>query len=199
MDEKEIIYRFRLQAATRHDRCPRDGDHAGWLAFMQHYGLPTRLLDWSKSPFVAAHNAVADAEHHGDGGVIWALNPRKIWPRRERHKIFDMSDRGPARCAKSAFAGERLRGELPYPVYAREIDLRMAVQQSVFTMHSNDIPLDALPGTEPFLTRYKLTRDAKEAIWHHLRSIGITGSFLYPDLPHLADEIERREWRYGET
>ena len=50
-------------------------DDFHWLALMQHHGAPTRLLDFTWSPYVAAFFAL---ERTLGDGVVWAMNPARI-------------------------------------------------------------------------------------------------------------------------
>lgn len=65
-------FKRRLHHYT-HDT-PHPGDLAEWLSLMRHYEAPTRLLDWSYSPFVAAFFAIENA--HNKPCVIWAIQSK---------------------------------------------------------------------------------------------------------------------------
>ncbi len=47
-----------------------------WLVLMQHYGAPTRLIDFTMSPTVALYFAFRNI--HKNGGALWVLNPDKF-------------------------------------------------------------------------------------------------------------------------
>src|SRR5438093_3138072 len=78
--EERILRIFKRKAIHFLDVVPDREDDFEWLALMQDHGAPTRLLDFSWSPYVAAFFALHNTTKEG---VIWACNPAEIEKRKE--------------------------------------------------------------------------------------------------------------------
>jgi hypothetical protein len=82
--EHTILSRFKRQARNYGlDYVPAEEDALGWLSLLQHYGAPTRLLDWTRSPFVACFFALETARSEE---AIWAID--HVWLRNRAWEVL---------------------------------------------------------------------------------------------------------------
>jgi FRG domain len=73
--EHRIIWIFQRKALHYLENIPDIADTFRWLALMQHHGAPTRLLDFTWSPYVAAFFAL---EANTTDAAVWAINTPKL-------------------------------------------------------------------------------------------------------------------------
>jgi len=89
--ENNLLREFQSRIGLYASVIAKPKDLLGEYSLMQHYGAPTRLLDFSKSIYLAAFFAVEDVEHNDDS-FIWCINEMivrdKIVPR-ERCEASD--------------------------------------------------------------------------------------------------------------
>jgi hypothetical protein len=203
--EVTLVRNFMAQAESRAQRCPAYSDFVGWLMLARHFGLPTRLLDWSMSPLVALFFAV-DERHDDVDGVLWALSPGGLNQRMiEQYRLLLVDDPPVAELVKLAFVPDQTVHDEAKPritgralaIGAREIDPRVMVQQGTFTIHGDGIDLTAVyprPQAPPLLVGFRVERSAKPALRQRLQRYGMTRSSLFPDLGSLADDLKRKPW-----
>ncbi|MBC8107737.1 MAG: FRG domain-containing protein [Anaerolineae bacterium] len=187
--EKNMCQLFMSHAQVRRSTtCPPVDQPGQWLALMQHYGLPTRLLDWTESLLVAAYFAIAD-HPSGDDGIIWALAPGRM----NQHNgpepgIYHVADPKVLKVIVPAFKGGMPLAET-YAVFTPQIDLRMMVQHGQYTLHGSPAPIEQHAHAEKFLRGFLIPWQSKLLMRGVLHIMGIHKANLFPDLHNLAHHL----------
>lgn len=187
--EHNLAAHFRLSASTRHPKAPDLSDLSAWMSLMQHFGLPTRLLDWTASPLVALFFAL-DSERHTEAAAVWGLVPSRLnaVSAVKAEETFVLS--GPE--ARPLLLAGMSRGPVVEDVLAvvgQDIDLRMTLQQGAFTLHGTSAPLNERPDADGYLAKFIIPQSARKQIKEELWFLGIRRSGLFPDLANLALEL----------
>ena len=192
--EFNVAHRFVAKARTRHPNCPPDNDKSGWVFLMQHYRLPTRLLDWSESPLVALYFAVSERAFENEPGSLIALGAAALnHSQVNEHGLLGEGHPRVKPIFHSVWRPPDPRTIHPnVAIAAQEIDARMMMQLSMFTLHGNSTALDELPDCERFLYKLEIPADAKQLLRDALEFLAIHESNLFPDLEHLANELKDR-------
>lgn len=190
VEEASFSALFTAQAPVRYPNCPPEHDIAAWLFLMQHYGVPTRLLDWTESILIAAYFAIYKEPE--SSATVWGLCPTKLnadqFPGKVTgDKIF--TTHGIESMIKPAFRSDAPNEEKVAALSPKQVDVRMLIQLSTFTIHGTRTPLQEMANSSQFLFRIDIPADAKTSIGGTLSSLGIKDSNLFPDLEHLARQI----------
>lgn len=190
--ETNLFNEFRQSAAMLAEFTPRES--FDWLMLMQHYGVPTRLLDWAENPMIALYFALASrSSHKGKDAAFWLLRPTEL----NRHSgIDDDNDKNYLPSFQDdepkPYSIEYLRTApktqlLPIAAIAVRNNSRIQAQSGVFTVHHlKNIPIEQI-GDEKHIIKYVIPHDKKELIACQLETLASTGfTFFQNSLRSVA-------------
>ncbi|HHC7111676.1 TPA: FRG domain-containing protein, partial [Vibrio parahaemolyticus] len=138
-----------------------------WLAVAQHHGLPTRLMDWTYNPLVAAYFAVNGPAN--SDAVIYCYKATRF-----------VSD---ASCKLEDYRG----GVVLYKPYA--VVPRISRQSGLFTLHPT--PEESMLDTSEAenIERIIIKKNYRDKLKFELNQYGINKLNLFADLDGLSEHI----------
>lgn len=158
---------------------PLPDSEEDWLVHAQHYGVPTRLLDWSTNPLKALFWAVEDHAHVHHDGELWMFEPY-TW----------MDD---------PLAPTHLCNKQLVTFFPKHLNDRVVAQEACFVsfpLLSTTKPMQPMNnrrsyrGKIGFLEVIKIPAAAKPGLLRELSVLGVTHRSLYPDLFGIAQHIK---------
>ena len=198
--EHHLLRNFRKYASR--DAVPADSPW-NWLALAQHHGLPTRLLDWTFSPFVALHFATEHPHWFHEDSVIWCVDffrAKEFLPL----SLRDVLEREGANVFTAEMLGQVAEGLREFDQLAPEpfvaffeppsLDDRIVNQFALFSlMSSPKATLNTwLKDHNDLWRRVVIPAKLKWEIRDKLDQANITERVLYPGLDGLSLWLKRQ-------
>lgn len=204
--ERRLITRFRQRSLPF---WPEGYPQTDWehLFAMQHFGVPTRLLDWTESAVMAAFFA---ADHDPDRcecnrgtckPTVWVLDPVQLNRRNSRldgygEALSILTTTDAAIDPWSPGTEETRFAPRPIALYGTHNSSRIVAQQGTFTVAGKEnAPLEEAPAVaENDGVLEKIIVDSSHPdLMRSLRVLGVTRAAVYPDLASLSTDIATME------
>jgi hypothetical protein len=200
--EEHLLRNFRKYA--HRDAAPGNSIW-NWLSLAQHHGLPTRLLDWTFSPYIALHFATSDPRSYSRPGVVWCVDyvaahrllPEGLGKRVEPmgYGLFttEILDAAAATLACFDEFGDGSGSQVPLFFEPPSLDDRIINQSAVFSiMTGADASLGGWLQNHPELCRKVIIpAKLKWSIRNHLDQANVTERVLFPGLDGLCRWLTR--------
>jgi hypothetical protein len=208
-DENSMVHDFMINSRAMYHDHPTDP----WeiYALMRHHGLPTRLLDWTKSPLIALYFAL-ESEEPTTNRIVWVMDPYELNKRTHglAGLIVPSGDRPiDEDIPVQSFLPKALRPddvELPAKPLAIEPPLtnrRILFQQGCFTVHGYEPkPIDSYlsPGADTHIAKITISgKKRRKDLLQVLNLVGLHEDYMFQDLESLSRRLTREYGAKGKA
>lgn len=180
--ESRILRIFKRKAHQFVDQPPDPDDDFQWLALMQHHGAPTRLIDFTWSPYVAAFFAL---ERTRGDSVVWAINKARVDTGRAR-----MDPRLSGNFRRYFLKGNQRSIWMGEP---HTMNSRLIAQSGTFAVPGVlDVPVEDILSDQDqsnIMAKIVLASGVREVGMRELYRMNITHATLFPGLDGLARSL----------
>ncbi len=202
--EAEFVSEFQRGARNYLTRDEIPGHLIEWLALMQHHGAPTRLLDLTKSPFIAAYFAYEICNPLEDAFVaVWGVNINFL--KNKALQIFShdfVEALQESRNLINELLFEKIfysnNQRLVFPVEPFRMNRRYSLQQSIFISTGiSTVPLmDQLQflgeDINKAVVKIEIPAKHKNEVLRDLLQMNLHRASLFPDLDGYAASLRYR-------
>lgn len=189
--ESQRAQRFKLKAPLFYSKCPQPTEYARWLPLMQHYGVPTRLLDWTESPLCALFFAIEKNTGNTES-VIYALDPgswNQTFHGTPVQPIIESSENKVVReICTNAFIMNQQTNYPPLAIATSYSCTRMLVQMAQFTIHDCKESMETVKNSEYALRKFLIPPQNIQKLKLELSALRISRLKYFPDLDTLGRE-----------
>jgi hypothetical protein len=192
--EDEVRQEFIMRAPGLTDKGPQSSWE--WYFTMQHFGAPTRLLDWTEGVLIALYFAVRHSKGESDAAIWmvdpWWLNNRVVCQREVIPPGAEIGISAQDSDRYKAWLPDRYSSselpQLPVAVYPTHTARRISTQRSCFTIHGSDADgLERLANESTVhIAKVIIPRTEISKIKEQLFISGIDEVTIFPDLDGLG-------------
>jgi hypothetical protein len=189
LNKLDLIYKIEKDILDNLKKSiPKNKSMTEWdyLSLAQHYGISTRLLDWSENPFVATWFAFKNCKRRSQKRIVWALQV-------DDSSLVDFGKDNPFQVRFIKIFKPKL------------LDLRIIAQESWFSIQdilffekggdglpylNSNYPLENHEEFEYNLARFVFPNSLRKEILKKLKALGITHATIFPNISKISKGIQ---------